>query len=258
MTVALLLVTSCASAPSSTPLPEAQARYRLERDAAVGVGASEVRPRARAQEYRSPSGRPPRPAPQGPLQWQEGQALLQGFVGVADAQKVERTDDPESVEGGSDFDAIPVIGGGGQWKLGGDRVDMGLEGMLTLGGRANGGAIYVGSGGGAVAVSLDLFTLDVYGGPFASIFLGEKLRLYGSLGPVMQWASYHQSGVDRGSGSGFGYGWYTRAGLEFRLDRDTQIGVGARWADTKASLSDSRGDLDIEGTTFFVSLSRGI
>ena len=91
------------------------------------------------------------------------------------------TPDPSAQTGGpfeGELDQLPLLGGGGQWKLGGRRVDLGLEGLLGLSGRADAEAFAIGGGGAAVAVDVDLLLIDVYGGPFASMFLGDKLRVY--------------------------------------------------------------------------------
>ncbi len=204
-------------------------------------------------------------APAGPSQrrstkWREGQALLQGYLAVNSIQDLSRTGGNSSdIEAGSgSVSQYPVIGGGGQFKLGGKRLDLGLEAMMSLGGRANGGAFVIGGGGAAVAVSLDLLIVDFYGGPFVSVPLGERVRLYGAAGPVVQFANYHQSaaaGVDAGTGSGFGFGGYARTGVELEMGPGSFIGVGARWYDTSVNLSSNFGDLDVEGIEAMLTFS---
>ena len=192
--------------------------------------------------------------------WRDGQALLQGYLGVNSVQDLSRTGgNSNDIESGSgSINQYPVIGGGGQFKLGGKRLDLGLEAMMSLGGRSNGGAFVVGGGGAAVAVSLDLLIVDFYGGPFVSVPLGERARVYGAAGPVVQFANYHQSaapGVDAGSGSGFGVGGYARTGVELEISPGSFIGVGARWYDTNVNLSNNFGDLDVEGIEAMLTFS---
>ncbi len=192
--------------------------------------------------------------------WRDGQALLQGYLAVNSIQDLSRTGGTSSdIEGGSgSINQYPVIGGGGQFKLGGNRVDLGLEAMMSLGGRANGGAFVAGGGGAAVAVSLDLLIVDFYGGPFISVPLGGRARVYGAAGPVVQFANYHQSsapGVEAGSGSGFGVGGYARTGVELEISPGSFIGVGARWYDTSVNLSSNFGDLDVEGVEAMLTFS---
>ena len=122
------------------------------------------------------------------LVWFPGQPLMQGFIGFSGFERVAVEDSgPVSIDGDDgELDELPLIGGGAQWKVGGRRIDLGLEGLLSFAGRADAEAFVIGGGGGAVAVDVDLLLFDLYGGPFASVFLGEKLRLYGAAGPLMQ------------------------------------------------------------------------
>jgi hypothetical protein len=179
---------------------------------------------------------------------------------VNQIQEFERTGgDVDDVTGeGGTVDQYPVIGGGFQHKMGGSAVDLGVEALLSLGGRANGGAFIVGPGGGLIAVSLDLFVVDIYGGPFISLPLGDKARVYGAVGPLVQFASYHQSptNVSGGeSGNGFGIGAYARTGVEFEMASGSLIGLGVRWYDSQVDLSNRLGDLDIEGVEAMITFS---
>jgi hypothetical protein len=190
--------------------------------------------------------------------WAPGEPLMHGFLGVSAFRRVEVEDG--SVDGDEgDADELPTIGGGAQWKLGGSRSDFGLEGLLALSGRANAEAFVVGGGGAAVAIDVDLLLLELYGGPFASLWLGEKLRLYGAAGPLLQFADYQQTGGGLADdGSGFGYGYYGRAGLEFALPSRTLIGLGVRWSDSSVDLGGDLGDLELEGLQFLLTVSRWI
>lgn len=191
------------------------------------------------------------------LNWRNGETLLQGFFGVSEYTNVGIDGATDGDSG--DLDQVPLIGGGGQWKMGGERVDLGLEGLLSFGGRANAEAFAIGGSGAAVAVDVDLLIFELYGGPFASMFVGEKLRLYGAAGPLLQWADYVQdNGTTEVDGSGFGSGWYARAGFEFALPSRSFLGMGVRWSDSTVDLGSGVGDLDVEGFQIFVTLSRGI
>ncbi len=208
----------------------------------------------------APVPRPPSqaPAPRGQAQpqkrtstsrWRDRETLLQGFFGANSYETVERSGGGRpTVDGsGEELAQTPVIGGGAQWKLAGERIDLGVEGMLSFSWRSDATAIAVGGGGAAVAVDVDLFVFELYGGPFASMFLGDNLRLYGSAGPLMQWASYEEESVfDDGSSSGFGLGWYARTGIEFMVGTGSMLGFGVRWSDSQVDLG-SDGDLDLEG-----------
>lgn len=193
------------------------------------------------------------------LQWSEGQALMQGYLGSSTYSTVSVADGDIDGDDG-DLDTLPVIGGGAQWKIGGERIDFGFEGLLAFSGAANATAIAVGGGGTAVAVSVDMFIFELFGGPFVSVFLGEKLRLYGSAGPLMQWANYDQdsSSFVNDNGSGFGSGWYARTGFEFALASRTLLGFGVRWSDTSVDLGGDLNDLDMEGFQWMVTVSQGL
>jgi opacity protein-like surface antigen len=194
------------------------------------------------------------------LQWSEGQALMHGFFGASSYSKVEAGGgDIDGDEG--DLDQLPLIGGGAQWKLGGKRFDIGFEGLISSSGAANAAAVAVGGGSAAIAVDVDLMIFELYGGPFASVFLGEKLRAYVSGGPMMQWANYDQDSADSlfdDDGSGFGTGWYVRTGLEFALASHTLIGFGVRWSESSVDLGGSLDDLEIEGLQGLFTVSQGL
>ena len=210
------------------------------------------------RELRGPP--PPSPAAYTPKpRWDIGRSMAQGFFGWSEYTKVE-VDSANGADGDAgDMDEMPVIGGGAQYKLGGEKIDYGLEGLFDFGWRSDGTAFVIGGGGAAVAVDTSLFEFELYGGPFANIFLGEKVRVYGGLGPVFQFATYDQhDSIFDVSGSGFGWGYYTRTGIEFQLPNRLWIGVGARWSDTKVDLSNTSGDLNMEGFQFLITFSQGV
>jgi hypothetical protein len=210
----------------------------------------------------SPQGPPPPIAVAPPRQpsghWRAGEAAMQGYFGASFLSL--------NTEGGGianiddDDVSFPTIGGGAQWKLAGDEIDVGLEGLLAFSWRGNVAAFAVGGGGAAVAVDVDLLMFDLYGGPFVSMFLGDKVRIYGAAGPLMRWTLYDQDGpsnVFSGNGDGFGFGYYARAGVEFALSRGTMIGVCARWTDVAVDLGGSLGDLDMNGFEALLTISQG-
>ncbi|MBI5365369.1 MAG: outer membrane beta-barrel protein [Planctomycetes bacterium] len=256
-TATLSFFASCATAPRYAPAERRLDLASSERAAtALEWGPVEPVPaEAQGRSARSDAELERRP------EWRRGQSVLQGFLGVTDYQSIE-------VEGsggiGVDGDAgqvdtLPLLGGGVQHKLGGERLDYGLEGFFSFSGRADAAAFVVGGGGATVAVDVNLFILELYGGAFASVFLGDKVRLYGGAGPLLQWASYDQRGSTfDDSGTGFGYGYYARAGIEFVLASRTMVGFGARWSDSRVDLGGSLGDLDVEGLQMVFTVSKGL
>lgn len=219
----------------------------------VDLSAPELSRIATAEEWR-----PLAPAPRiRDWNWRPGQTLLQGYLGAAKYTTIERSGGGGQPTDGSDdsLSQMPVIGGGGQWKLAGDKLDIGFEGMIGFGWRAGATAFVSSGGGGAVAIDVDLSVLELYGGPFASVMLGDRVRLYGGAGPLMQWAWYDQGGPEAGSGDGFGLGYYARTGLEMMLGSGSLAGVGVRWSDSTVDLSGNQGDLDLAGFQMMFTLA---
>jgi len=257
-----ILIVGCASAPEREP---ALASGALRVDAAPAAQATPLHGVAAAElnlePLRNAAGQNPSlysTKRANSLHWSSGQALMQGFLGVSGYSNVEVED--ASIDGDKgDLDQLPVLGGGAQWKLGGERVDIGIEGLLAFSWRANAEAWAVGGGGAAVAIDVDMSVFELYGGPFLSFFLGDKWRAYGAAGPLMQWVDYDQSGsgLDEG-GSGFGSGWYARAGLEFALPTRTMIGFGVRWSDTSVDLGGGLGDLEMDGLQALITFTQGL
>lgn len=195
--------------------------------------------------------------------WPVGTSLLQGYIGVffLDEAEVSGGTTPPIDVTADAFEMLPSLGGGMQYKLGGEVVSWGVETGLDFAGRAEGVAFYTGNGVGQVAVDVDLFSLALGFGPFVSAPLGEKVRVYGAAGGLMQWTWYDQVGPsesDSGDGDGFGAGVYARAGFEYLLPNHTLLGLGARWSQARVDLSGSLGHIDLEGTQVLVTVSRSL
>jgi hypothetical protein len=194
--------------------------------------------------------------------WETGQLVMQGFFGASFFQTVTRSGGSgPDVDGSNEpLSQMPTIGGGGQWKLGGESVDLGLEAMFSFSGRANATAFAVGGGGATIAIKVDMYLFELYGGPFANLFLGDSTRVYVSAGPVMEWADFNQqsdsASID-GSGLGFGTGLYARTGIEFALLDHTMIGLGVRWSKSTVDLDNSLGTLDLDGIQVVLTVTEG-
>lgn len=194
--------------------------------------------------------------------WQPGEMVLQGFFGANFYQTLEVSGGSGAEVDGSGEDSAqsPVIGGGAQWKLGGEKIDWGIEAMFSFSWRANATAIAVGGGGAAIAVDVDMSLIELYGGPVANVFLSDKTRVYVSAGPLMQWVDYNQgsstAGIDD-DGSGFGTGVYARTGIEFTIMPGTMMGLGVRWADSTTDLDGDLGDLELDGFQAVLTVTQG-
>ncbi len=261
----LLVPLAACSAPASRSSFELPPEWSTiaARDTASGTSPSVAPASAHAPTleaipvpYQSSDWSPPK----GP-RWQKGQPAMQGFIGVSffDNVSVEGDGGGEIDGDEGDLDQLPLIGGGAQFKLGGERIDFGLEGMLSFSGRANTEAFAIGGGGVVVAVDVDLMIFELFGGPFASMFLGESVRVYAGAGPVLQWVSYDQSGNNLDAdGDGFGSGLYARTGFEFTIGHGTMLGLGVRWSDTTVDLGGGLGDLEIDGIQGVLTVTTGI
>lgn len=195
----------------------------------------------------------------GPRYWEVGEARPTGYLAVTQYNDITLTPSGGGDNFATDDDlSVPTIGGGFQFKLGGEDIDLGLEILLAFSGRGNVSAFVAGGGGAAVAVDIDLLICDFYGGPFASLWVSKRVRIYGGAGPLVQFAGYDQSGGDQlydDDGSGFGTGWYGRAGIEYFTIWGTSVGVGVRYSDSSIELDDNFGDLDAYGMEYAITIT---
>jgi len=214
--------------------------------AATGGALPEAELRALAQEPAKPRWTSPN---SGPRHWERGTVAMQGFFGAASMEDVTLDQDGADLEfEAEEFDLLPVIGGGGQWKFWGERVHWGLELMFSMSWRTNAIAFATGGGGAVVAVDVDTLMVDVFGGPFVNVFLGRDTRVYAGAGPTIQFLDYEQQdefGNELDS-TGLGFGWYARTGIEFLLLEDTWLGLGVRSSDARVDLGSQIGDFDVE------------
>jgi len=188
--------------------------------------------------------------------WMPGQVLAQGFLGVGYPDELEF----DTVEVDADeLDNLPVIGGGMQLKLAGERFDFGVEGLLSFSFRSDLVAFAAGGGGAFVAVDVDVWVFDLYGGPFLSKNLGDRARVYAGAGPIVRYFELAQNDdddtTDFEDDSGFGAGAYARTGLEFLLPSGTLVGFGARWSTAEVDLGDV-GDSDVEDVQVLFTMTR--
>jgi len=197
-----------------------------------------------------------------PLEWNPGQSLLQGYIGAKYLSEfvVSPSGTPPIELADDEYDVLPVVGGGAQLKLAGQGIDFGVEGLIALSGRTDLEA-FASSGGTTVAVfDVNLLVVELYGGPFVSKFVGDRLRLYGAAGPLLQWVGYDQDDNVTGQENtdGFGGGVYARTGFEFLLPSNKLVGLGARWSESSVDFNSDFGELDLSGLEVFVTYSYGL
>lgn len=209
--------------------------------------------------------RPKDPAHFGP-DLVEGQIVAQGLLGVAFFERVEHRGGANPSRSGSvgDLETMPVASGMWQQVFGGEELDWGLEAGLGLGYRNGHDRVDSEHGGGPVEVDVDLLLIDVSGGGFLSMPLGERARIYAGAGPLLQLADYAQEGTDPVSseeidreGQGIGIGLYARTGIEVIAPNDVILGFGLRWVESSLSLDDDLGRLEVGGAQLFLTISDG-
>jgi len=102
---------------------------------------------------------------------------------------------------------------------------------------------------------------DFFGGAFADLALGEKLRAYAGVGPVLQFGQIDFEYQDPINGhvriydSGFGTGYYTRIGLEFQINPKMSIGAGFRYVDTSVDFGGAIDSMDFKQEQYLVTFT---
>lgn len=218
--------------------------------------AAQVSAREALQETYPPRGNEPRRTAKPELS--HGDLLLQGYIGANLFDEVQQDGGDYDFVDPPDLETMPLIGGGGQWVLGGGAIDYGIEAGIAFAFRTAGGAFIAGGGGAVVAVDVNLLLIDLDAGVFLSTFLGPRWRAYVAAGPLMEFADFQLDDANDSDGSGFGVGFYGRGGIEYVLGSRTMIGLGARWQDTSIDLDNGFGDLDVRGSQLFLTVTTGL
>ncbi len=200
--------------------------------------------------------------------WDKNYAA-QGLLGVVefDDFRIEDTSgngDPATL----DFAALPQVGGAWTTLPKGERLQVGLECSFLLGFRFD-KINYLSLGGSGLRVSIEtsLWTFDLAGGVYASLFLdkGGRVRLYGGGGPLVIYADYRSDREETGAGGGtyanyesaFGLGTYFRTGVEFRVHEKGMLGLGARGMWSDVDFSDIGGRSELKGIAGFLTYTAG-
>lgn len=190
--------------------------------------------------------------------WSRGEAVLQGQAGVRGYEVLQRESSAgDTVTEADSGTGMPAVGAAMQWNLAEGEVALGAELGLSIAGN-NGVLAVLDPDTVAQDVELDVFLVDLAGGPMASLYVGDSVRLYGAAGPLVQFGDYSEFNLGTNattSGAGFGLGWYVRVGAEARITRGLLAGVGVRTSDATVDLSGDAGDLELRGTDFFVTLT---
>jgi hypothetical protein len=190
-----------------------------------------------------------------------GATAVQALIGVAEFSdfEFERSDpnDPASTAT-ADLSTMPALGAAGQYALGGRNVEFGLDGGVLFSWNSDSEVVAVGGGNAVIVSDRKLLLVDVFLGGYASALLGDRVRLYGAVGPSLMWGdAEYRDEVESDSGSAFGVGYYVRGGAEYRLANRSFLGLGVRWVDTTLDFGGQIGDVDAEGIQAFLTFTQG-
>ncbi len=142
------------------------------------------------------------------------------------------------------------------------QTQLGAELGLTFGFGGEVDSYAFSNGSGVLRVDSNMLLSDVFTGLFVSQQLGEKARIYLAAGGQLVWANL-ESDFDEDSslgerirysvsGSGFGFGVYARAGLEFNYRNEGTLGIGLRAASSSVDFEGDIGEVDFEALQAFI------
>ncbi len=186
---------------------------------------------------------------------------IQGFIGVMDMEGAEYDLDPAfGLDGDSDFEQLPTLGFTLVQPFAGDRIQLGIEGGMSVAWENDTATINTGNGL-LVLADNDLFIGDGFIGLHAMIPIGERLRVYGGVGPLAQFAhvelEYENLGMRRDlEESAFGVGAYGRVGIEWEVTEGNRFGMFLRRIDSTVDLGGDIDEVDIEATQVVIALSQ--
>lgn len=195
--------------------------------------------------------------------WEQNYAV-QALLGAMKFKDLEFTVE-EGQDEETDLSLIPQVGGAWSTLPKGDRFQYGLECSFLLGFQFDDLEYLVINSGLRAKVSVSLWTFDLAGGPYASLFLDKekRVRIYGGAGPLMMYADYNSDKdlsddtTDDEDESAFGVGVYARTGLEIRLYKYGMLGMGARYVYADIDFSEVNGTTDVRGVAAFVTFTAG-
>jgi hypothetical protein len=205
----------------------------------------------------TPSYAPPRPP--------QPTSYVQGLLGITELTVRDINLDSGLGSFESQEDAtLPLIGGAVQRVLTGEKLHLGVEGGFLMGWMGDADAVFIGGGGVAIATDNDVFYTEGFAGLYADLMLGDKMRLYGGAGGLIDWA--HMSleysapigGYTHVSGDGFGFGLYTRVGFDFPVQSGMRVGFCWRYFESDIDFGGEIDDVEVDGMQYMLTFTQSM
>jgi hypothetical protein len=205
---------------------------------------------------------------------QPGLSYFQGLVGAAgfDEDKltfVEQDPNNPGAVSQNDLSTMPYLGVAGQYALAGGKNHIGIDGSLLFGWRSDDSSFHAGNGQVRVDIDSDLWLIDMAIGLYAQTLLGDRVRLYGAVGPMMLFGEYSDDKTEEdlsvtpttenrrsNSESAFGVGGYAKLGFEYRIYGDAFMGIAVRGIATNLEFDQAEENGGLTGIQGFVTFTR--
>ena len=199
---------------------------------------------------------------------------VQAFIGAAEFDEDPMTfskasgDDPDAYTT-NDLSSMPFLGVGGQYAFSEGNSHFGLDGTILVGWRSRDSSVSAGNGQAELKLDTNLWLVDLAMGVYAQTIFGQRWRLYVAAGPLMLFGEYSEDSEEEdleatpteerkssSSDSGFGFGGYARAGLEYRLANNAFMGLCVRGVTTNLEFDNALDDSGLSGVQGFISYSQ--
>jgi hypothetical protein len=194
-----------------------------------------------------------------------GAQFMFGYTSL-DKDEIDFDDiaDEIDLEDVPDLSDMASIGGVGSHTLAGDNFTIGVEYGGILSGMMDDVDTYANNGNARVTFDTSLFLLDLFVGPQANWWIGDRFRLYGGAGPLLMVgyisADFEEREIEdeldielNESETVAGFGGYARLGAEFVFRGGSSLGLGVRGFTSSLDFEDTLGEVDINGVQGFIT-----
>lgn len=189
---------------------------------------------------------------------------ISGMLGIHEITSVDvGVDQSVGDDASADDLSVPWIGAQWQVPLRQERLEWGYEAGFSVGWESDRDAVVIDTGTVLVHADNDLRIADLSVGLYAGAPLGERMRIYGGVGPLLQfgWIELELDEDIDGDGSlsenGIGTGIYARVGFEIQTSPSSSVGLVARWVESNIDLGGTLDELDLEGVQIGIVATTG-